>query len=270
MCILFIYNGNEDVESDYRLIIATNRDEFYERPAQIMAPWEGQADVLAGKDVRGGGTWLALSAVTKKIGVLLNHPVAPTKTAVKSRGKIAIDYVKGGLSIREFVDSMREYFQECPGFIFVSLDFGNDYTKVHSYTKNTDNLEEHSEKYLGFGNSAPATPFKKVQAGRQRMQGVCQRLNKIHMKEQLVNELIELLRWEEKHLPDQVIEGQHPDNYKHLSSVYVHVPNIYGTRTHTLVLITKDGGMDVIEVTLRAPIDSQKPNWEKTKFRFKL
>ncbi|XP_013184083.2 transport and Golgi organization protein 2 [Amyelois transitella] len=269
MCILFIYKCSEDPESDYSLIIATNRDEFYERPAQNMGPWEGEANVFAGKDVRGGGTWLAISSANKKIGVMLNHPVAPVKNG-QSRGKIPIDYVKSELSASKFVDSMKDYFQECSGFIFVTLDIGKEDTTVHSYTSHTEDLIQYNEKCLGFGNSAPATPFTKVEAGRKRMQDICGRLNKATEKEQLVNELFDFLKWDEKHLPDPVLERQHPQNYEDLSSVYVSKANIYGTRTHTLVLLTKDGKMDIIEMSLQPPIDMANPQWKVTELQCKL
>ena len=42
------------------LIVAANRDEFYARPAQQLQHWPGQ-QILAGKDMRAGGTWLGLA-----------------------------------------------------------------------------------------------------------------------------------------------------------------------------------------------------------------
>lgn len=48
MCILFIYrNPNADVRS-YRLIIASNRDEAYKRPASSAHYWEKYPECLGG------------------------------------------------------------------------------------------------------------------------------------------------------------------------------------------------------------------------------
>lgn len=48
MCILFLYNGANDVNSDYSLILASNRDEYYDRPTQNMAPWSEDPCVIGG------------------------------------------------------------------------------------------------------------------------------------------------------------------------------------------------------------------------------
>lgn len=48
MCILFLYNGAYDEESDYSLILLSNRDEFYDRSSQNMAPWPEDPNVVAG------------------------------------------------------------------------------------------------------------------------------------------------------------------------------------------------------------------------------
>lgn len=48
MCIVFIYNGTHDPESDYSLILISNRDEHFERPAQCLSPWNEDSTVYGG------------------------------------------------------------------------------------------------------------------------------------------------------------------------------------------------------------------------------
>jgi uncharacterized protein with NRDE domain len=43
------------------LIAAANRDEFHDRPAAPAAPWPDAPHVIAGRDLRGGGTWMGIS-----------------------------------------------------------------------------------------------------------------------------------------------------------------------------------------------------------------
>ncbi len=48
----------------YPVVICANRDEFHQRPTQMMHWWpvhETQSPMLAGKDLQAGGTWLGLS-----------------------------------------------------------------------------------------------------------------------------------------------------------------------------------------------------------------
>ncbi|HMY37369.1 MAG TPA: NRDE family protein, partial [bacterium] len=40
----------------YRLIVAANRDEFYARPTEVSKWWADHNNLLAGRDLQGGGT----------------------------------------------------------------------------------------------------------------------------------------------------------------------------------------------------------------------
>ncbi|XP_047518206.1 transport and Golgi organization protein 2 isoform X2 [Pieris napi] len=76
MCIVFIYSGYHDPESCYSLVLAANRDEFFDRQAQNMAPWKEDQTIFGGIDLEAEcqSTWLAYSFSEKKIGLLLNYP----------------------------------------------------------------------------------------------------------------------------------------------------------------------------------------------------
>jgi uncharacterized protein with NRDE domain len=45
----------------WQLIVAGNRDEYHERPAAPLARWDDHSHLLAGRDLRSGGTWLGVS-----------------------------------------------------------------------------------------------------------------------------------------------------------------------------------------------------------------
>lgn len=48
MCILFIYRNSDADAKSYRLIIASNRDEVYKRPALSARYWDQHPDCLGG------------------------------------------------------------------------------------------------------------------------------------------------------------------------------------------------------------------------------
>lgn len=59
MCILFVYtNSKLTDDGDYSLILASNRDEYYDRPAKIMSPWEKDPAVYGGKAILYIYTWI--------------------------------------------------------------------------------------------------------------------------------------------------------------------------------------------------------------------
>lgn len=41
-------------------------------------------------------------------------------------------------------------------------------------------------------------------------------------------------------------------------------------RTHTIVLVTKTGHLDVVELTLQSPKDFSNLKWDRTEFQFEL
>ncbi|KAM3963845.1 transport and golgi organization 2 isoform 2-T2 [Aphomia sociella] len=268
MCILFTYNGAANKDSEYSLILASNRDEFYDRPAKTMAEWSD--NVVAGRDLEAGGTWLAMSPLRKKIGVLLNLP-GSSKTNAQSRGKVVSDYVQHETTTKDYIDKMHSYFMECNDFIFVTIEDFIESPVIQAYDNTSCKLTKHSNQCEGFGNCLPETPLKKVEGGKNEMQQICSKFNKISMKEQLVDELINFLKSDQRYLPDQLLEKRRPDSYKELSSVFVSIPKgRYGTRTHTLVTVTKSGLVDIIEVNLKSPIDVMNLEWETTKFQYNL
>ena len=61
------------IEADRRfpLVVASNRDEYFDRPTAPLDWWPRSADeghVLGGRDLRSGGTWLGLSACRPAAG----------------------------------------------------------------------------------------------------------------------------------------------------------------------------------------------------------
>ena len=57
MCLLIIAYK---CRGDYPLVIAANRDEFFDRPAVPLGYWPDHEDILAGRDLRESGTWMGL------------------------------------------------------------------------------------------------------------------------------------------------------------------------------------------------------------------
>lgn len=71
MCLFFCAF---EIHPTYRLIIAANRDEFYERPSQPAAFWSEAPELLAGRDLRGGGTWFGITR-SGRIAAVTNYQI---------------------------------------------------------------------------------------------------------------------------------------------------------------------------------------------------
>jgi len=78
---------------NYPLIIAANRDEHYDRPSAPPALLKTQPKILAGRDLRAGGTWLGVNETGLIAGVLNRRPDGQQviSSAVRSRGLLCLD-----------------------------------------------------------------------------------------------------------------------------------------------------------------------------------
>ncbi|XP_050679777.1 transport and Golgi organization protein 2 [Leptidea sinapis] len=202
---------------------------------------------------------------------MLNIP-GTAKTTETSRGKVLKEYIMTDISADKFIEDINDYSQNCNQFILVSVTFDGNLTPViQTYNNVTNRLDTWNEKYVGFSNTVPGTCLTKVKGGLKMFQNVCERFSKEEQRDQLTEELFNILKCREKHLPDEVLELAKPDSYELFSSIFVAIPKIrYGTRTHTLLLVTKSGHVNIIESTMEPPIDTSKPNWIKTNYECKL
>lgn len=101
--------------------------------------------------------------------------------------------------------------------------------KIHHHSNLQEDLFVYEGKQtLGFGNSNPKVPYKKVVNGVKRFESI---INESKSQEGLVGELLQLLKWEEQHLPDAELERRAPQAFKGLSSIFVKIIEAgYGTR----------------------------------------
>lgn len=103
MClVLFAYQP----DSQRPLVVAANRDEFYARPALGAHHWEDAPDLLAGRDLTAGGTWLGVTRQGRFATVTNfaeeNPADATDMGRLKSRGELVESFLKGTDSAHDF------------------------------------------------------------------------------------------------------------------------------------------------------------------------
>ncbi len=79
------------------LVLAANRDEFYQRPAQALQWWE-DAQILAGRDLSAGGTWLGVSRSGRMAALTNYRDPGGFRADAVSRGKLVTDFLRGSQS----------------------------------------------------------------------------------------------------------------------------------------------------------------------------
>lgn len=109
-----------DPEPGTRLLLAANRDEEHARPTQPAERWPS-SNVFAGRDLRGGGTWLGVSK-DGRLAALTNvrHPGARREGA--SRGALPVRFLTTSLSPDAFAASVGPELATFPSFNLLLFD----------------------------------------------------------------------------------------------------------------------------------------------------
>jgi uncharacterized protein with NRDE domain len=76
-------------------VLAGNRDELHARPAAPLARWAEAPQVLAGRDLEGGGPWLGVSEAGRLAVVTNLRGFGPPHPGAPSRGLLARDFLTG-------------------------------------------------------------------------------------------------------------------------------------------------------------------------------
>jgi uncharacterized protein with NRDE domain len=85
------------------LLVAANRDEFIERPTSPAHFWEGHPNILAGRDLRAGGTWMGVSRTGRFAAITNFRNPRDRRTDAPSRGALVGDFLLGSESPQAYL-----------------------------------------------------------------------------------------------------------------------------------------------------------------------
>ncbi|KAK3919015.1 Transport and Golgi organization protein 2 [Frankliniella fusca] len=266
MCILFLELCDSPAGDGYRLILASNRDEYYRRPTDHAHHWQEAPNVFGGRDRepgREGGTWLALdTAGAGRFAALLNVMGSPSRADSRPRGMLVADYVRGTEHARDYMHRIAAAGIEYSAFHLVAIDLNPSSGGMWHYSNCSPedgvagSVVHQSRGRLALGNSLTDQPFRKVTAGRQRFDDILDKHGRsTEHRERLVAELENLLKWDKEHYPDERLDGRAAKGNIRKEAVHMHSAVFqrhpaYGTRTHTIILVDADWRCDYFEMTL--------------------
>uniref|UniRef100_A0A3Q3XB89 Uncharacterized protein n=1 Tax=Mola mola TaxID=94237 RepID=A0A3Q3XB89_MOLML len=96
MCIIFFkFDPRPASKNAYRLILAANRDEIYNRPSKAADFWGANSEILSGLDLeygKEGGSWLGISKRGKLAGIT-NYMEARLNPNAQGRGFLVSNYL---------------------------------------------------------------------------------------------------------------------------------------------------------------------------------
>jgi uncharacterized protein with NRDE domain len=219
--------------SRFPLVVAANRDEFFGRSTARLGWWSpgGAPDILGGRDLEAGGTWLGLTAAGR-LALVTNLRRGQTPDAhAPSRGSIVPLWLRGDLPADRFW--MQVALSGFNPFNMIAADF----RRGECYWGNSDTPSPRRlEKGLfGLSNGALDSPWPKVQRLKGRMR---ESLALATSTDELAGLLFEALADREAP-PDAELPqtGVPIEMERLLSPAFILSPDQrYGTRSSTLVV----------------------------------
>ncbi|NUP07698.1 MAG: NRDE family protein [Polyangiaceae bacterium] len=112
MCLLALA---VDPHPSLRFVLAANRDEAFERPTREAHFWDDAPDVLAGRDLRAGGTWLGVTRAGR-LAAITNVRDPAARREGRSRGEIPRGFLVGSHPAASFADDLRGRARDYPSF----------------------------------------------------------------------------------------------------------------------------------------------------------
>lgn len=232
MClIVFAWQAHPE----YRLVLAANRDEFHGRPTQALHWWPDKTDVLAGRDLQAGGTWLASHRAGRFATVTNYRDRQGTEGKLRSRGELVTDFVMSDMGAETFTKTTAG--EQYAGFSLLAID--ND--DLYYVSNRGDKPTLLSPGIYGLSNASLDTPWSKLVRSRDRLRSL--------VDTNTVNEtaLMRLMADRESAPIPDVEAGQLPfEIARALTAPFIVSPD-YGTRCSTSLLWSHEGKVALCE-----------------------
>ncbi len=257
MClILFAWKSHPD----YPLVVAANRDEFYERNTEPLAWWPDHPHLLAGKDradvIGSPGTWLGFTK-TGRFAALTNVRAPSEKNPdARTRGELSLRYLIGQHKPYEYIQENAKRFEQYNGFNLLMADLSDPENAEMHWVSNRlmmgQNIRPRKvfpEQALapgvyGLSNAMLDTPWPKV---NHRVAAFAQTLamdsGQLKNSDHYLRVLADTHEASPQELPST---GVNKDWEKALSAAFIKTPE-YGTRSSTILRVRKDGQFEMVE-----------------------
>ena len=228
----------------YSLVLAANRDEYLDRPSLPLDYWDDMPDVLGGRDLEKGGSWLA-THLDGRWAAVTNYRdgTSSVSAAHLSRGHLVSNYVGSTDRAHDYVRHIAQPLSDYPGCNLLVGDAGSLFF-VSNRRRGAPpaTVEPVSPGVHGLSNDSLDTPWPKVQRAKRALQQVLQ------TDATLPNDaLFELLADRSAAQDDELPSTGVPVEWERTLSAPFIVSERYGTRASTVVLAGKDGTVRVEE-----------------------
>jgi len=237
MCLILLGLNSHP---DYKLILAGNRDEYYNRPTAEAAFWDESPYLLAGKDLQGGGTWFGITKAGRLAAISNYRDPKYDKKDAPSRGRLVSSFLLGNDSPASYLDGITGEAGRYNGFnLIIGLK-----DRLFWCSNRGKGINELGPGIYGLSNHLLDTPWPKVIRGKSEFAGLISR-SVLPGPDEFFNMLTDRSVALDKDLPDT---GVGLERERMLSPIFITSPD-YGTRSSTLLFIDRDDLVTFIERT---------------------
>lgn len=252
MClILFAINQHPE----FPFVLAANRDEFFQREALPLHFWHDYPQLLAGKDLAAGGTWLGITE-SGKFSALTNYrDFTHFKTKAPSRGSLALDFLRGTDSPSVYLEKLKKNASNYNGFNLLAGSF----RKVFYYSNIEGKVNEVSDGVHGLSNALLDSSWPKTEKGKAELHSLL--TNSVPT----VGSLFEIMQDQELFADESLPNtGIGLEKERLLSPKFIRFDN-YGTRCTTVILVNKKGECLLAEKTYSQDLHTSEEQYFRLK-----
>ncbi|HEX8651873.1 MAG TPA: NRDE family protein [Pyrinomonadaceae bacterium] len=254
MCIILLAYKSHPV---YELVLAANRDEFYERPTARADYWEDAPGLLAGRDLERGGTWLGVTEAGRLAAVTNFREPGQRIADAPSRGLLVSDFLRSVEKPEAYLERLSLSAGSYNGFNLIAADA----QRLCYYSNRAGAPHNLGAGIYGVSNHLLDTPWPKVARGKQALAEILAAAD-APQPDDIFRLLADRSCADDGCLPDT---GVGLELERVLSPLFIATP-VYGTRSSTVVLLDREGRMTFIERTFNNGSD----RWEETGYEFEI
>ena len=107
---------------DLPLVVAANRDEWRDRPAEPARWWNDHPHLLAGRDLKAGGTWMGVTRAGRFAAVTNFRDPSDKRSTARSRGGLVTEFLLGDETPSSFLGKLAAQVHEYNGFNLILGD----------------------------------------------------------------------------------------------------------------------------------------------------
>jgi len=106
----------------FPLVVAANRDEWRDRPAEPARWWSDHPRLLAGRDLQAGGTWMGVTREGRFAAVTNFRDPSDKRSNARSRGGLVTEFLLGSDSPARFLSNLSARSHEYNAFNLILGD----------------------------------------------------------------------------------------------------------------------------------------------------